>query len=250
MMEIDDKENWFIDFYNKDVGEITLTKDVKYAADIIYRLVKPVKNDKLLDLCCGKGYLAQELAQRGLNVIGVDLSKKYIRYARSNYQQSNCLFILDNAETFRLKNPADIVINWHTSMAYSQFDEKNKLMLKSIADNLKVGGSFIISTMNPYFVKKYFQKFIVKYIPYQNSNIITIRESFIEGKMLKSNWLFVYPSGKRKTAYGQTKMYTASDFFKMLKNVGLQIENIFSDNLQPYNKNLPTMIFVGKKISI
>lgn len=46
------------------------------------------------------------------------------------------------------------------------------------------------------------------------------------------------------------KMYTASDFFKMLKNVGLQIENIFSDNLQPYNKNLPTMIFVGKKISI
>ena len=70
MMEIDDKENWFIDFYNKDVGEITLTKDVKYAADIIYRLVKPVKNDKLLDLCCGKGYLAQELAQRGLNVIG------------------------------------------------------------------------------------------------------------------------------------------------------------------------------------
>lgn len=242
------KDNWFMDFYASDVGEITLTQNMKDSADIIFKLCNPQKDTKLLDLCCGKGYLSNELSQRGLNVVGVDLSEKYINFANKNYNSKNCKFVRDNAETFRLKTPADIIVNWHTSMAYSENDAKNKLMLKSMAENLKEGGEFIISIMNPDFIKNNFQRFIVKHIPYKKSSIITIRESFIEGDMLKSNWMFVYPNGERKTSYGQTKMYTAADYTKMLKEYGLKVTKIFGDGLKPFNENMPTMILYGKKM--
>jgi len=242
------KENWFVDFYNDDVGEITLTQNMKDSADTVCELCSPKKGSRILDLCCGKGYLAKELAKRGLDLTGVDLSKRYINFANENYETDNCRFVAANAETFRLKKPADIVLNWHTSMAYSESDAKNKLMIKSLSDNLKPGGEFIISTMNPDFIKNNFQRFIVKHIPYEYSSIITIRESFIDDKMLKSNWMFIYPNGERKTSYGQTKMYNYDDYVKMLKEFNLEVKKVFGDGLKPFSEKMPTMIIYGKKI--
>ncbi len=245
---MDNAENWFLDFYNTDVGEITLTRDMTNAADMICQLYPNYKEKTLLDLCCGKGYLSEELFRRGWSVTGVDLSEKYINYARQKYQTDECDFVWENAETFRLKSPADVVINWHTSMAYSENDDKNKLMFQSISDNLKERGTFMIETLNPLYIRNNFQRFLVNRIPYQDSTIITIRESFIEGNMLKSDWLFIYPNGERKTAYGQTKMYTSAEFERMLSEYRLIVEKVFGDNLQSYHINSPRMILVGRKI--
>jgi len=47
-------------------------------------VVKPRKNETLVDLGCGTGSFTKRLGKYGLNLIGLDISPQCIRYARNN----------------------------------------------------------------------------------------------------------------------------------------------------------------------
>ena len=55
---------------------------------------------RILDVCCGTGYLAAELNERGFAVTGLDGSKEMLRYARRAAPASR--FILADARRFNL----------------------------------------------------------------------------------------------------------------------------------------------------
>ena len=102
--------------------------------------------------------------------------------------------------------------------------------------------------MNPLFIHKHFQRFIVKQVPSGNSTIITIRESWIEDGMMKSDWLIVFPDGRRETAYGQTKLYSVEQFRSMFSRYGLVVEQVYGDiAMSPYDEDHPSMILYGHK---
>ena len=103
--------------------------------------------------------------------------------------------------------------------------------------------------MNPLFINKHFQRFIVKQVPSSGSTIITIRESWIEDGMMKSDWLIVYPDGRRETAFGQTKLYSVEQFTTMFQRHGLRVEKVYGDiALSPYDEDHPSMILYGHKV--
>ena len=103
--------------------------------------------------------------------------------------------------------------------------------------------------MNPLFISRHFQRFIVKQVPSGDSTIITIRESRIEQGMMKSDWLIVYPDGHRETAYGQTKLYSVEQFTTMFLRYGLRVEKVYGDiALSPYDEDHPSMILYGHKL--
>lgn len=103
--------------------------------------------------------------------------------------------------------------------------------------------------MNPLFIKKHFQKFIVKQIPSEKSSIVTIRESRIEDEMMKSDWLIIYPDGKRETKYGQTKLYSLEQFREMLLRNNLVVEKVYGDiAMSPYDEDHSSLIMYGHKI--
>lgn len=202
----------------------------------------------VFDQCCGKGYLAHELDKAGLRVTGIDISEPYIAYAQKHLSSERATFVLGDASTYLLPGEFDISINWNTSFGYHEDDAENERMLIPFSSNLKDGGQFFFSTMNPLFIHKHFQRYIVKQVPSGDSTIITIRESWIEDGMMKSNWLIVYPDGHRETAYGQTKLYSLEQFETMFLRHGLRVEQAFGDlSLSPYDEDHPSMIIYGKK---
>ncbi len=95
---------------------------------------------RVLDICCGTGYLAALLETRGFRVTGVDDSPEMIRYARENAPRSE--FLLADATDFRL--PAEF------DAAVSTFDSLNHLLscdallaaFRNAAAALKPGGLF------------------------------------------------------------------------------------------------------------
>ena len=202
----------------------------------------------VFDQCCGKGYLAHELDKAGLRVTGIDISEPYIAYAQKHLSSERATFVLGDASTYLRPGEFDISINWNTSFGYHEDDAENERMLIPFSSNLKDGGQFFFSTMNPLFIHKHFQRYIVKQVPSGDSTIITIRESWIEDGMMKSNWLIVYPDGRRETAYGQTKLYSLEQFEAMFLRHGLRVEQAFGDlSLSPYDEDHPSMIIYGKK---
>lgn len=243
------KNDWWLDFFDGIQSECTLTENTQAVVDFIFRLYHPKPHSTVLDLCCGKGTLAHDLSKSGLNVTGVDLSPYFIRFAEANFQSDTCQFVEADARAFRLGAPVDLAINWHTSFAYSEADHENIQLLSALSHNLKVGGQFVISTLNPDYILANFQRFIVKYIDTPEGTMISIRESFLENRMLKSQWLFVSPDGTRTQRFGQTKMYRLQDFYAMLSRNNLLVENVFGTlDFEAFHPGSPSLILCGRKI--
>ena len=247
-METSKNDKWWIDFFRGDFTEVVLNQQAAETVHFMQQTGQLLPGMKAFDQCCGKGYLAHELDKAGLTVTGIDISEPYIEYARKQLSSPRAEFLLGDAETFLRPEQYDISINWNTSFGYHADDEQNERMLVPYSKNLKRGGQFFFSTMNPLFINKHFQRYIVKQVPSGDSTIITIRESRIEDGMMKSDWLIVYPDGHRETAYGQTKLYTVEQFRTLFQRYGLKVEQVYGDiALSHYDADHPSMILYGHK---
>lgn len=242
-------EKWWIDFFKGDFTEVVLNQQAAETVRFMKQTGQLLPGMRVFDQCCGKGYLAHELDLEGLTVTGIDISEPYIAYARGQLASERAEFVLGDAETFLRPAEYDISVNWNTSFGYHQDDRSNERMLVPFSSNLKRNGQFFFSTMNPLFIERHFQRFIVKQVPSGDSTIITIRESRVEDGMMKSDWLIVYPDGHRETAYGQTKLYSLEQFRAMFLRYDLNIEQVYGDiACSPYDEDHPSMILYGRKL--
>ena len=248
-MATNKSEKWWIDFFKGDFTEVVLNHQASDTVSFMKTIGQLLPGMSAFDHCCGKGYLAHELDNAGLKVTGIDISEPYIEYARTHFSSAKAEFVLGDAENYLRPEEYDISINWNTSFGYYQDDENNERMLIPYSRNLKTGGQFFFSTMNPLFIHKHFQRFIVKQVPSGDNTIITIRESRIEDRMMMSDWLVVYPDGRRETAFGQTKLYSLEEFRSMFSRHGLKVEQTYGDIAGlPYDEDHPSMILYGHKM--
>jgi SAM-dependent methyltransferase len=243
-------EDWWIDFYDGVHSECTLTHEAAASVAFILKLFEARMGASLLDLCCGKGGMADGFSQSGLRVTGVDCSEYLIAQAQALYGSGTCRFVLADAREYRLPEPADYAVNWHTSFAYGTEDAQNARLLAAVSENLKTGGQFVLATLNPDYILSHFQRFIVRETPYQDSSIIAIRESFLEDRMLKSHWTFVFPDGRRTTRDGQTRLYTVSELVALLSRHHLMVENLYGNlEFEPFDAQSSNLILHGRKVA-
>src|SRR5215510_2597705 len=72
----------------------------------------------ILDVCCGTGYLAGLLADRGYKVTGIDASPEMIRYARIHVP----------AAQFHIAEAVSFQLNTKHQAAVSTFDSLNHIL--------------------------------------------------------------------------------------------------------------------------
>ena len=68
----------------------------------------PLNGQSVLDIGCGGGILAEGMAQRGANVIGIDLAESSIEKARHHAAQTNVTtveYLCKDAESMANENP-------------------------------------------------------------------------------------------------------------------------------------------------
>lgn len=102
---------------------------------------------RVLDVGCGEGWLARELANRGLEVTGVDGSAALIAEAQRN---SNAAFRVLNydeivADPARLAGPFDLIV-----CNFSLLSEELNSLLTSLRQALSTHGALIIQTVHPW----------------------------------------------------------------------------------------------------
>lgn len=249
-MEAYKKETWWTEFFKGSYSEVVLNQQPMETLAFMNKVGDIRPNMKAFDQCCGKGTLSHELDKAGLYVTGIDMSEEYINHANNTFASDRAVFQQEDAKKYIQPEAFDIAINWNTSFAYNEDDAENEKMLIAFSASLRQGGQFFLCTMNPLFIHRHFQRFIVKYVPYGDSTIVTIRESRIDNDMMTSDWLIIYPDGHRETAYGQTKLYTLEQFRDMFARHGLTIEKVYGDiNLAPYDEDHPSLIIYGHKQS-
>lgn len=66
--------------------------------------------DSVLDIGCGPGELAHDLAKKAKKVVGIDFSEKYIASAKKNYVLPNLEYFYGDATRHQFKEKFDVII--------------------------------------------------------------------------------------------------------------------------------------------
>jgi ubiquinone/menaquinone biosynthesis C-methylase UbiE len=98
-------------FYNATVAKVLRKPETKIANDIVAKMGKGT----ILDLGSGTGYLAIEIARKasGLQVYGIDLSKRMVKIARRHAKGvDNAQFVFGNAAQLPFRDKSiDLVVS-------------------------------------------------------------------------------------------------------------------------------------------
>lgn len=99
--------------------------------EAVLDLITLPKGSFAVDLGCGNGALTAKLAERGYNVLGIDDSAEMLELA--GRQHSDIPFRKENALTFHLDQPADIIFS--NAVFHWINAEDQQTMLNNVAGN-------------------------------------------------------------------------------------------------------------------
>ncbi len=249
------KEEWFKTWFDSPYYQILYeNRNEKEAEQFLNKLLQylslPTKS-AVLDAGCGKGRYSVFLADRGFNVVGIDLSWVNIQEALMA-ERDNLTFLLHDMRNLFYINYFDVAFNIFTSFGYFNSEKDNQRTMASLSLSLRKGGRMVIDFFNServmselvpeqhitregigFNIKKYVQPatngseqpFIVKKIIVNDHNKIVEFEERVQALRLKN-------------------------FSEYFAAHGLQIKDVFGDyRLQPFDeKKSERLILIAEKI--
>ena len=243
-------KHWYEEWFNSPYYyQLYFKRDRKEATDFIDKLVsylKPPKESLMLDIGCGRGRHSIQLATKGFDVTGIDLSEESIRIAKEKENDHLHFFLHDMRLPFWI-NYFDYAFNFFTSFGYFNTRREHNNAIRTISESLKPGGVFVIDYFNVHFEEDHLvadSKLEIDGTTYEISRWFDkthiYKKIVIESHQLKEP--LTYMEKVVKFSYG--------DFTEMLAYQQMQIQEVFGDyDFRHYDvKKSPRMIIVAKKM--
>jgi SAM-dependent methyltransferase len=103
------------------------------------------RGDRVLDLACGHGRIANRLAERGAFVTGYDLTPSFLERARADAERRGVAveYVQGDMRELAWSETFDVVINWFTAFGYFD-DAGNRRILEAIHRSLRPGGRALL----------------------------------------------------------------------------------------------------------
>ncbi len=184
----------------------------------------------ILDLACGRGRVAVELARLGFCVTGLDLSPRSLELARKAADDArvDMEFVRRDMRRLDAEEAFDAVINVWTSFGYFEREEDHGLVLDAVARALVPGGRFLIDTINPMTLARRFQE--RDWREFDDGTIMFEQRSYdhLSGRTA-ATWTFVRTDGSRSELRHVLRAYTAAELGALLERAGLQLEDAWGD---------------------
>lgn len=133
-----------------------LMRDVPYAkrADYLCRALKHCRHEPgvCLDLACGTGSLTLELADRGLDIFGLDLSPEMLSVARQKAESigRDLLLVCQDMRRLNLYAPVDTVFCTMDGINHLPGESAVRQTFRSVASFLNPGGLFLFDANTVY----------------------------------------------------------------------------------------------------
>jgi SAM-dependent methyltransferase len=114
--------------------------------DALARLISLRDGARVLDLCCGPGRHAVELARRGARVTGVDRTRAYLAAAGTLAQAQGVAveLIEDDMRRFRRPGAFDVALNLYNSFGYGEDPADDRRVAENLVASLVPGGVAVL----------------------------------------------------------------------------------------------------------
>ncbi len=140
--------------YGQKYDSESFTQGTIGECDFIEQEIGFNKSITILDVGCGTGRHSIELAKRGYNITGIDLSDSQLTRAREKAEKQDLKidFFKYDARDLPFNNEFYLVIMLcEGAFPLMETDEMNYEILKNATKSLKEGGKFIFTTLNGLF---------------------------------------------------------------------------------------------------
>jgi len=223
---------WFRGFFDDTYLEILTaqksTRQTRAEVDFLTKALRLKPGGRVLDVPCGFGRHAGELARRGYSVVGVDLSRAMLREARRRYHERERLrFARGDMRRLPYREEFDAVICIYTSFGY--FSERDNLAtLGKMARALKPGGRLLIDHRNPVF-----DATLPKRVWYRSGpRIFVLSDLRFDQRtgIQDSTWLILRLGDRRVLRKSvRVRLWTRRQWERRLRQAGMRLIRAYAD---------------------
>lgn len=219
---------WWEDLFNDDfirtMAKIT-DADISREANFIEESLGCEAGATILDLACGTGRHAVELATRGYQVVGFDLSLAMLARASDEAQdrKQKINFVQGDMREMTFEETFDGVFSWNTSFGYFD-EEKNATVIAKVHRALKKGGQFLLDVVN--------RDNLIRSAPslawFEGDGCICMDEmqvDFITSRMKVKRTLMM-DDGRTKEIEYSIRIYSLHELGKMLHDNGFRVAEV------------------------
>lgn len=223
---------WYDNFFHglvQDAWQAAQTEDqTQFEVDFLHDLLELQPGHRVLDVFCGYGRHALELARLGCSVTGVDISAESVHQFNSRAGAENLSAQAVNTDflTVALPGGFDAAYCMGNSFSFLPYDDM-LAFLQKIAGQIKPGGRFVADTgMIAESILPDFQE--RSWMQVGDITLLLDNEYIAAESCIESHLTYIGSAGtERRTA--RHYLYTMAELRRMLQLAGLPVTEAFSD---------------------
>lgn len=207
----------------------------KGEVDFIEHEIAYDKSAKILDIGCGTGRHAIELAKRGYSVTGIDLSASQLARARTKAEAANVHVEFKEANARSLTYNAQfdaVLILCGGAFPLMETDEMNFDILKNASNALKNNGVLVFTTLNGLYAMSQYAKAASERdqtVSKGTFDVMTFREHTV--------YKHVDDNGERHLLRCNLRYHIPPEMTWLLHSVGFSTVNIYGAELGKWNRD-------------
>jgi 2-polyprenyl-3-methyl-5-hydroxy-6-metoxy-1,4-benzoquinol methylase len=226
--------------YAKTYDQEGFTQGTVQEVDFIEQEIAGNKSIRILDIGCGTGRHAIELAQKGYSVTGIDLSESQLKRAQEKANAHNLKIDFQQADARQLdfNNEFDLVIMLcEGGFSLMETDEMNFAILKNATQALKNEGKLIFTTLNALFplyhsVKDFMDNNLNTGESQKNTfDLMTFRDH--------STFDITDDNGNQKSLNCNERFYVPSEISWLIKTLGYSKCDIYGCQTGQFTREKP-----------
>lgn len=226
---------WFETFFSDDYLRTVPPPPERYVArqcDFIEKTLNLSKGATVLDVGCGLGLHAVELASRGYLVVGLDLSLPMLSRAGDEAQDRGVKlnFLHGDMREMTFDGAFDAVICWGTTFGYFE-DDANRRVIERLFQALRPRGRALIDVVN--------RDYVVRNQPnlvwFEGDGCICMEETqfnYISARLEVKRTVILDDNQQRENLYS-IRLYTLHELGQLLHSQGFRVASVSGHEALP-----------------
>jgi SAM-dependent methyltransferase len=246
------KRPWWEEIFGEDfvrAGFKVSERQIRREVDFIEDSLGVATGGVMLDLGCGSGHHAVELASRGYGVVGYDLSLYQLALASDVAQErgQKLNFLQGDMREMAFDEMFDGIFCWNTTFGYFE-EEKNLLVAERVFRALRPGGMFLIDVVN--------RDFVATQSPcslwYEGDGCVCMDDMSVDfiTSRLRVKRSVILDDGRTRECVYSVRLYSLHELGKLLHEVGFRVTEASGHPTTPgvfFGEQSPRMIVLAQK---